>query len=168
LASEREFRLAAGFAVGARYGAIGYRSPSLLRTSSLLKDLAKHYRYDSSIPTSGGPFPTPNNGCASARPWRIGSLWEIPLSLPRDGSLRFLGYGPKQIATLWRRVAIAIARSGGLINILTHCENRFSNNPGMLAAYRQFLDFIAQDSQFYFIRPVDLLAEMERQVSAAK
>ena len=32
-------------------------------------DLDTRYRYDSSIPTSGGLFPVPNNGCATARPF---------------------------------------------------------------------------------------------------
>jgi len=51
-----------------RHDVIGYRAPSLLRTRPLLRGLAARYRYDSSIPTSGGLFPVPNNGCASARP----------------------------------------------------------------------------------------------------
>ena len=166
IATEREARVAEGYKVGARYGAVGYRSPSLLRTSGLLMELDKYYRYDASIPTSGGPFPVPNSGCASARPWQIGSLWEIPLTLPRDGSLRFLGYSSKQIAGLWKSLASAIAKSGGLVCILTHCENRFSNNPGMLAAYRQFLDFVAENAKFQFVRPFDLLADIETRAAA--
>ena len=79
---------------GDRYDATGYRAPSLLRTAALIADLGPLYRYDASIPTFDGAFPVPNNGCASARPWRIGSLWEIPLTPPRDGNLRFLGYQP--------------------------------------------------------------------------
>ena len=71
----------------ARFGAQGYRAPSLLRTRKLLRNLAKIYSYDSSIPTSGGLFPIPNNGCASARPFHVEGINEIPLSMPRDGSL---------------------------------------------------------------------------------
>src|SRR5205085_6806697 len=65
---ERRRRLDAARPFAAKYGAVGYRAPSLLRTRALLRDLAGRYRYDSSIPTSGGLFPVPNNGRASARP----------------------------------------------------------------------------------------------------
>ena len=158
---ERQQRLTAGRALGDRYGALGYRSPSLLRTTGLLSDLEGRYRYDSSIPTSGGPFPVPNQGCASARPWRIGAIWEIPITLPRDGSLRFLGFAPKRILQMWQVAARRIAQSGGLVCLLTHCEAGFSGNPSMLAEYRRFLEWTAQDHRFRFVRPADLLAELE-------
>jgi peptidoglycan/xylan/chitin deacetylase (PgdA/CDA1 family) len=162
---ERRQRLAAGHKLAIRFSAVGYRSPSLVRSRELLADLAPLYRYDSSIPTSGGPFPTANNGCASARPWRIGSLWEIPLSLPRDGSLRFLGYKPADIARMWIDCAGLVARSGGVVTLLTHCEAGFSGNTAMLAAYRQFIETMAGDPRFVFQLPrrlVDTLANRPR------
>jgi hypothetical protein len=161
-AAERWRRLAAGRQVGDRHGAAGYRAPSLLRTKALLDDLAHIYRYDSSIPTAGGAFPVPNNGCASARPWKLGAFWEIPLSMPRDGSLRFLWHSPKEIAELWRRVAETISASRGLVCILTHCEERFSGNPAMLDAYRGFLEWVSAQSRFEFIRPIDLVDRLDQ------
>jgi len=80
-----------------RYTATGYRAPSLLRTRPLLRDLGPRFRYDSSIPTAGGLFPTPNNGCATARPFRIEDILELPITLPRDGTLRFLGFSPDEV-----------------------------------------------------------------------
>src|SRR5207247_2585030 len=68
---QRRDRLAAGKRALERYAPLGYRAPSLLRTKELLEDLASFYAYDSSIPTSGGLFPVPNNGCASARPFEL-------------------------------------------------------------------------------------------------
>jgi peptidoglycan/xylan/chitin deacetylase (PgdA/CDA1 family) len=159
---ERRRRLAAGRQIGDRYGAVGYRAPSLLRTEPLLQDLAPLYRYDSSIPTSGGAFPVPNNGCASARPWKLNALWEIPLSLPRDGSLRFLWHRPSEIGALWRSTSDMIARSGGVVCLLTHCEARFSGNPPMLKQYRAFLEWVASDSRFEFLRPVDLVDRLDQ------
>src|SRR5204863_4346562 len=100
-ADQRRSRLEAARPLIEGYGITGYRSPSLLRTRELLSDLAGFYHYDSSIPTSGGLFPVPNNGCASARPFALSGLLEIPLSLPRDGSLLFLGYSPEEIGDLW-------------------------------------------------------------------
>jgi peptidoglycan/xylan/chitin deacetylase (PgdA/CDA1 family) len=156
-ADERRQRLDRARPFAEQYDAIGYRAPSLLRTRALLDDLARRYRYDSSIPTAGGLFPVPNNGCASARPYYIGSLAEVPLSLPRDGSLRFLGFAPREILTFWLDCAARIAASGGVVVLLTHCERRFSGNRPMLDAYREFLEAIAADSRYTFALPSDVL-----------
>ena len=164
--TERRKRLDAGKAFASRWGAVGYRAPSLLRTRELVGDLAGLYRYNSSIPTSGGPFPVPNNGSATARPYRIGALWELPLSLPRDGSLRFLGHAPSEIAELWCSCADRIARAGGIVCLLTHCEASFSGNAEMLGAYEATIKKLAADGRFRFITPGELVAELERNKTA--
>jgi peptidoglycan/xylan/chitin deacetylase (PgdA/CDA1 family) len=159
-ADERARRLDAARPLIDRYGIIGYRAPSLLRTRALLGDLGPRFRYDSSIPTSGGPFPVPNNGCATARPFVVERIAEIPLTLPRDGSLRFLGHSPREIARLWIECADLIARSRGIVMLLTHCERRFSGNPRMLDAYRRFLAFIAEaGDRFRFVTAASLWRE---------
>ena len=158
-AAERQTRLQGARDLIDRYNVIGYRAPSLLRSQELLRDLGSLYRYDSSIPTSGGLFPVPNNGCASARPFIIEGLAELPLSMPRDGSLRFLGYTPKHILEVWIRCAHAIARSRGVVVLLTHCETRFSGNPAMLKMYEQFLDFIASSPRFRWSTPREVLEQ---------
>ena len=162
--SERKKRLSAALPLIKQYDIQGYRAPSLLRTKELLQDLAHFYRYDSSIPTSGGPFPIPNNGCASARPFQIEGIWEIPLSMPRDGSLLFLGYSHQEILDMWIRCASLIAKSGGVVNLLTHCEYRFSGNKAMLDIYKQFLTYLAHSGKFKFVLPKDIL---ESRVKAA-
>jgi peptidoglycan/xylan/chitin deacetylase (PgdA/CDA1 family) len=158
---ERRRRLDAARPFATKYRAVGYRAPSLLRTRALLGDLAGRYRYDSSIPTSGGPFPVPNNGCASARPWAIGGILELPLSMPRDGSLRFLGYSPDEIAALWIDCADLVARSRGVVILLTHCEERFSGAPAMFDVYRGFLDHVrGKPERFVFDRAADVAARV--------
>lgn len=149
-AKERRRRLAAAHNLLDRYSAVGYRAPSLFRTMVLFEDLAKFFSYDSSIPTSGGLFPVPNNGCASARPFSLAGIVEVPLSLPRDGSLRFLGYAPEQVLDLWTECARKIAASGGVVVLITHCESRFSGNAAMLHTYRGFLEFVASSGDFAF------------------
>jgi peptidoglycan/xylan/chitin deacetylase (PgdA/CDA1 family) len=160
--AERTKRLEDGFRLAERYDGIGYRAPSLVRTRELIDGLKRHYRYDSSIPTSGGPFPVPNNGCASARPWKFGDMWELPLTMPRDGSLRFLGYSPDKILAMWKASAEYIAKSGGIVFLLTHCESGFSGNPAMLAIYRAFLEWCAGNSSMRFCRPKDLIEELDQ------
>lgn len=154
---ERARRLNAARDLIDRYGVLGYRAPSLLRTRALIRGLRELYRYDSSIPTSGGLFPVPNNGCASARPFRFDGLRELPVTLPRDGSLLFLGHRPREIARLWRECADTISRSGGVVVLLTHCEARFSGNPEMLAVYRDFLDQVRSSARFAFSTPSEVL-----------
>ena len=157
-ADERRRRLDAALPFAKRHGSVGYRAPSLLRTRALFRDLAGRYHYDSSIPTSGGLFPVPNNGCATARPFTIEGIRELPLSMPRDGSLRFLGYSPEEIAALWIECADAIARSGGVVVLLTHCERRFSGGEPMLAAYRAFLEYVGdRPDRFAFQRATDVV-----------
>lgn len=158
---QRRERLEAGHRLALEVGGIGYRAPSLLRTPALLRDLASFYRYDSSIPCSGGLFPTPNNGSASARPWKIGSIWELPLTLPRDGSLQFLGFDTDRILATWRMCADTIARSGGIVSLLTHCERGFSGNPAMVAIYRGFLEWLVEDGRFRFVLPRNLIASLD-------
>jgi peptidoglycan/xylan/chitin deacetylase (PgdA/CDA1 family) len=159
---ERAERLARGAAFGAEWGAVGYRAPSLVRNRALLDGLQPYYRYDSSIPTSGGPFPVLNNGSATARPYRIGALWEFPLSMPRDGSLRFLGYGPEEIVAMWLSCADRIARAGGIVCLLTHCETSFSGNPAMLAAYEKTIATLAGDKRYTFTLPRDLAVHLDK------
>ena len=154
---ERRARLDGARSFSERYGAVGYRAPSLLRTRALFHDLATRYLYDSSMPTSGGPFPVPNNGCATARPFQIEGITEIPLTLPRDGSLRFLGYSAREIVRLWIETAETIARSGGIVVLLTHCEARFSGGGAMRQAYAEFLAHVASaPARFAFTTPADL------------
>ena len=167
---ERARRLDGARSFAERYGATGYRAPSLLRTRQLLRDLAGRYRYDSSIPTSGGLFPTPNNGCATARPFFIEGIAELPISLPRDGTLRFLGYTPDEIVCVWIECAELIARARGVVVLLTHCERRFSGHPRMLDAYRQFLDYLRdRPERFAFSTPTTVLdmASLRRVRSAS-
>ena len=161
-AKARRHRLMAGREALAMYLPTGYRAPSLMRTAALIEDLADYYLYDSSIPTSGGPFPVYNNGCATARPFRIGRTLEIPITMRRDGSLRFLGYSPGDIGTMWRQNAEAIAAARGVVMLLTHCEKRFSGNPAMLAAYRGFLEFAAGSPQFEWSMPGLVAAAAQR------
>ena len=156
-AEERQKRLRQALPLIRRYGMKGYRAPSLLRTEELLGDLRDYYAYDSSVPTSGGLFPVPNNGCASARPFEIDGLWELPLSLPRDGSLQFMGYRPEQICKVWIECTEQIAASGGVAVLLTHCEKRFSGNPAMLLAYEQFLAHVNDSDHLFFSSPEQVL-----------
>ena len=58
---------------------------------------------------------------------------------------------------MWIACSDAIARSGGVVVLLTHCEARFSGNAAMLDVYRRFLDYIGGASaRFAFSSPRDV------------
>jgi peptidoglycan/xylan/chitin deacetylase (PgdA/CDA1 family) len=157
-AAERARRLDGARGFAARYRAAGYRAPSLLRTRALLSDVGARYRYDSSIPTAGGLFPTPNNGCATVRPFRVENVRELPITLPRDGTLRFLGHSADEIVRLWMDCADLVRRARGVVVLLTHCERRFSGGDDMLDAYRGFLAHLRDRStEFAFSDPEAVL-----------
>jgi peptidoglycan/xylan/chitin deacetylase (PgdA/CDA1 family) len=158
---DRRRRLDEPRAFAERYAAAAYRAPSLLRTRALLRDVGARYQYDSSIPTSGGLFPTPNNGCATARPFVVEDVVELPVTLPRDGTLRFLGHSPDEILAMWIECADLVWRARGVVVLLTHCERRFSGHAGMVGAYRRFLDHLRDRSdRFTFSNAKRVLREM--------
>ncbi len=161
---ERRMRIAAAKPLVDRYGCQGYRAPAFVRTASLIRDLADQYRYDSSIPTSGGLFPVLNNGCASARPFVVQGIAELPVSLPRDGTLLFMRFSPAEILEMWKSCAERISISGGVVVLLTHCEKRFSGDPKMLDVYTRFLDFVCASDKFEFSTPAEILARMDGMV----
>lgn len=154
---ERKKRLEAAKPLIEKYEIKGYRAPSLVRTKELLSDLTNYYVYDSSIPTSGGIFPVPQNGCATARPFKINNLWEIPVSLPRDGSLLFLGYSAPDILEIWKNCASKISASNGLITLLMHCENRFSGRLHIFKIYEKFLEWAASQNRLVFKKAFECL-----------
>jgi peptidoglycan/xylan/chitin deacetylase (PgdA/CDA1 family) len=78
-----------------------------------------------------------------------------------DSSVRFLGYKPAHIGRLWRETTETVARSGGIISMLTHCEAHFTGNPPMLSVYRDFVEWLASDTRFCFTRPRDLVDQLD-------
>jgi peptidoglycan/xylan/chitin deacetylase (PgdA/CDA1 family) len=165
---ERARRLDAARPFVDRYGARGYRAPSLLRTRALLRDLGPRFDYDSSVPTSGGLFPVPNSGCATARPFPLEGIVEIPVTLPRDGSLRFLGYSAEDILRTWIDCAETIARAGGVVVLLTHCEARFSGTAPMLRVYERFIQHVCEaPERFTITTPTAVLPGLRRGIMPA-
>jgi hypothetical protein len=140
-----------------RYEIKGYRSPSLLRTRKLLQGLSGVFTYDSSISTSGGLFPVPNNGCATARIFECEGIDEIPLSLPSDAKLFLLGYKPHEIIKLWIDCAERISQSGGIVVFLIHSDRYFFGKKTMFPLYPEFLQHFRNDARFTFKTCEELL-----------
>ena len=125
-------------------GARGFRSPSLLRSAALYDVLEDRFEYDSSIPDSG-LLPT-RNGCATVFPFERGRLPILPLTVPPDGQLLGRGLSPKQVVAAWMAKVEWVASLGGAAVHLTHPEQGFSASADMRAAYREFLDWAADQA----------------------
>jgi hypothetical protein len=147
---ELRSRVAFGVDLASRIGARGYRAPSLLRSRPLLSELAEHYSFDSSIPSSGGPLPTRNSGAATVRPFLMGQLVEVPVTLPRDGSLLFLGTSWPEIAQTWRESARMVREAHGVVVLLIHCEERFSGSAQGRKVVESFVSWLAESDEFEF------------------
>ena len=149
-AQEMRSRVEFGAELADRLGARGYRAPSLLRSRPLLSELAQHYSFDSSIPTSGGPLPARNSGAATVRPFRMGELAEVPVTLPRDGSLLFLGTAWSEIGQIWRESARMVRDAHGVVVLLIHCEERFSGSSEGRDTVESFISWLAGSDDFAF------------------
>jgi peptidoglycan/xylan/chitin deacetylase (PgdA/CDA1 family) len=131
-----------------KYKILGYRAPSLMRTEKLLNILSEYFKYDSSIPSSGGSIPYANSGCATSKKFKVGKIIEMPISMPRDASLMFNGYKPRQILKVWLDTSEVIHQLGGDIVLLTHSDVIYSGNEEMSKIYNELLSFYASDRRF--------------------
>ena len=133
-------RLSAARPLIERYGIIGYRAPSLLRTVALVEAIGGMYRYDSSILTSEGC-------CLGPQQWlchrsavtglKAGRCQRSPRHCRAMAACVSSGMTLQEIAAVWRACAERIAASGGIVSLLTHCERsvqRHRHNAGCLPA----------------------------------
>ncbi len=139
-----------------RYAMEGFRSPMLLRTRRLLSVVREFFRYDSSVPDHSVVFPPRLDGCLTTLPFSIEGLTILPITLPRDGTLRALGCSPDDIGEIWQAKVQWIKSVGGQVNLLTHPEPLFSGNQAMLAVYERFLAWLGQDQEAWFALPREI------------
>lgn len=141
----QHIRVRAAFDELAEFSPISYRAPFLLMSEHLLDTVAHYAQIDSSIPTSAGNFPTRRYGCATARPFHHNSIWEVPVSLPRDGQLLALGFSPQQILDTWQNCTREIAAAAGVVVLIVHCGEHFSGTSYMIDTYGSFLEWLSEE-----------------------
>jgi len=118
----------------------GFRSPGFYMSPDLWEAVSDRFFYDSSIPdTTLLPC---NNGGVDVFPYRIGSLIEIPVTMPYDGEMLALKLETEKRLVLWKRKAFWIKDVGGLIHLLTHPDSRFTAGSRELGLYRRFLEWV--------------------------
>lgn len=123
-----------------RHKVSGFRAPGWYRTERLLRVTARHFAYDSSFP-SWRTIPAPN-GCLTRRPFMLGGIPVIPLTVPPDGELLSRGLDPAGMLAAWRDHAAFIRErcgSSSTIHVLTHPEPAFTRSAACLEAYSSLL-----------------------------
>lgn len=128
------------------YNVEGFRAPSLLMSEELDEVVEERFAYDSSITDTELIMPDSDySGCCSVFPFYKRNLLKIPITMPMDSSLIFLGYTPHEILKLWLEKLAYIKKIGGIATMVTHSEKHFSANPEMFAMYKLLLQRIAAD-----------------------
>jgi hypothetical protein len=131
-----------------RLDASGFRSPATHRVNAWLSELP--FQYDCTISLSDPYEPQPG-GCCSPWPFLLGSVVELPYTLPQDHTL-FTLLGHATIA-LWTRQVELLERSHGLIQCLSHPDPGYLAEPANEARYIEFLDFLTERDSLWLALP---------------
>ncbi len=121
----------------------GIRTPWYCRSERLFRVLARHFRYDTSVPNASGFFSSEtNSGCCTFFPYRTASgLVELPMTLPPDTALS----GDAGYDALLTGSATIIDR-GGVVVITMHPQPHQSARRPALARYFRFLERLSKRS----------------------
>jgi hypothetical protein len=129
--------------------AVGFRSPSCLRNAEWMQ--AMNFEYDLSFPDTDPYEPQPG-GCCSVWPFFLGSMVELPLTMPQDHTLyEILGHDNLQ---LWHQKADWIARVGGLVLINVHPD--YITTDRRLMQYEEFLLHMREQPGMWHALPRDI------------
>jgi len=141
-----------------RYAVRGYRSPCFVRSDALFSALAGTLRYDSSVPDADLFTPgRGRGGCCLARPYRIGELVELPVTLPFEIPLH-LGCAAEDLNRFWEAKIRWIRAAGGMVLVNTHPEPQYLGTPSVLRAYQTFLESLAGDPAAWYALPSEVAA----------
>ncbi|HLF00072.1 MAG TPA: hypothetical protein VI540_09260 [Gaiellaceae bacterium] len=135
----------------ARLGAEGFRSPSTYRVFGWLGELP--VAYDASISHSDPYEPQPG-GCCSVWPFFIGSVVELPYTLPQDHTL-FSLLEAKSV-DLWLEQADRIERNHGLVHCVSHPDRGYLGDREKRALYAEFLRAMADRDGVWHALPRDV------------
>ena len=138
----------------------GIRTPWYGRSERLFRILARHFRYDSSVPTASGFFSShTNSGCCSLFPYRTASgLVELPMTLPPDTALASDSGYDELLACSEK-----IIDRGGVVVITMHPQPHQSARPPALARYFRFLERLAErcGDEAWHATPGDIVRHYE-------
>ena len=134
-------------------GAVGFRSPATHRVIDWMHELP--VEYDCTVPHSDPYEPQPG-GCCSVWPYMLGSVVELPYTLPQDHTL--LTLLRRRSAEVWIGQARAIKERYGLIQCPSHPDRGYLGDSDKRAIYRDFLDASKDDETIWRALPREVAA----------
>jgi peptidoglycan/xylan/chitin deacetylase (PgdA/CDA1 family) len=134
-----------------RLGSVGFRSPATYRVPGWMEELPASY--DSSLPLSDPYEPQPG-GCCSIWPFMLGSIVELPYTLPQDHTL--LTLLRQNSAAVWLSQLEAIESRHGMIESLTHPDVGYLGDQPKRSIYVEFLDAVAANELLWKPLPREL------------
>jgi hypothetical protein len=145
-----------------RLGAVGFRSPATHRVFSWLGELPVDY--DCTLPNSDPYEPQPG-GCCSVWPFMIGTVVELPYTLPQDHTLLTLLRHRSPV--LWLEQARSIQREHGLIQCVSHPDAGYLGDSDKRAIYSEFLAGLADETDLWRALPREVASWWRRRAGAA-
>jgi hypothetical protein len=143
-----------------RWGAVGFRAPSMHRVWDWMPKLG--FDYDSSYPDTD-PFEPQPGGCCSLLPFFIDDLVELPLTLPQDHTLYVILSATDE--RLWIEKTEEIRRRNGMALINVHPDYIFAG--GTLEAFRRYLEFFDDDDEVWHALPREVSAWWRRRAQSS-
>jgi hypothetical protein len=152
--SEAGFReqLAVMEEAAGRWGATGFRSPSLQYDLTLLSTVT--FRWDSSMP-AWDPFQPKPGDCRQYVPFRINQRCvELPVTMWQDFTL----FEELQLTDInvWRAQVDAIYSAGGMINVIVHPDYMMTAARRQL--YRDLLEHLRGKDKLWFATPSEVVS----------
>jgi peptidoglycan/xylan/chitin deacetylase (PgdA/CDA1 family) len=131
-----------------RLQACGFRSPATHRVNDWLSELP--FLYDCTVSMSDPYEPQPG-GCCSPWPFLLGSVVELPYTLPQDHTLFTLLR--HQSIDAWTKQVELLERAHGLIQCLSHPDPGYLGESANEARYAEFLDLLAERDSLWLALP---------------
>ena len=133
------------------WNADGFRSPATHRKWEWMPELP--FLYDSSYPDTDPYEPIPG-GCGSPWPFMLGSLVELPITLPQDHTLWEI---LRQNAVgIWLEKASRLRACQGLVNIIVHPD--YLSSPARWREYEEFLAWLRSQEDIWTVLPKEVAA----------
>jgi peptidoglycan/xylan/chitin deacetylase (PgdA/CDA1 family) len=152
--SPEEFhrRLAVMESAAQEWGAVGFRSPSLVYVRSLLESIS--FTWDSSMP-AWDPFQPMRGDCLTYLPFELNDhCVELPVTLWQDFTL-FEELRLQDIG-IWRKQIDFIWGIGGLINVIVHPDYMYSEQ--RMRLYRGLLEHLQAKERLWIAKPSEVAA----------
>ena len=111
------------------------------------------FEYDSSYPDTD-PFEPIPGGCASPWPFMIGSIVELPVTMPQDHTLWEILRVPA--LPVWQEKLGWLCACGGLITVIVHPD--YLTTPARWREYERLLEVLVRASNVWLTLPKTLAA----------